>query len=185
MNVKQQLEALLAPLAAVVAAAALLWGLSAALLPTARSNALAERDAVFRTLLPGSETFTPEAHDGGDGVISAVYRGEGGYVIETVTGGYDGDLTLWVGVGDDGRVTGLMTRDLSETWGLGGNALRDTSFLGQFPEHRRPGGGGRGRGRHRRRHRHLPGRGRRRQRGRRLCDRRRHLLGRHGVGRLT
>lgn len=132
MNVKQQLEALLAPLAAVVAAAALLWGLSAALLPTARSNALAERDAVFRTLLPGSETFTPEAHDGGDGVISAVYRGEGGYVIETVTGGYDGDLTLWVGVGDDGRVTGLMTRDLSETWGLGGNALRDTSFLGQF-----------------------------------------------------
>ena len=132
MNVKQQLEALLAPLAAVVAAAALLWGLSAALLPTARSNALAERDAVFRTLLPGSETFTPEAHDGGDGVISAVYRGEGGYVIETVTGGYDGDLTLWVGVGDDGRVTGLMTRDLSETWGLGGNALRDTGFLGQF-----------------------------------------------------
>ena len=132
MNVKQQLEALLAPLAAVVAAAALLWGLSAALLPPARSNALAERDAVFRTLLPGSETFTPEAHDGGDGVISAVYRGEGGYVIETVTGGYDGDLTLWVGVGDDGRVTGLMTRDLSETWGLGGNALRDTSFLGQF-----------------------------------------------------
>ena len=132
MNVKQQLEALLAPLAAVVAAAALLWGLSAALLPPARSNALAERDAVFRTLLPGSETFTPEAHDGGDGVISAVYRGEGGYVIATVTGGYDGDLTLWVGVGDDGRVTGLMTRDLSETWGLGGNALRDTSFLGQF-----------------------------------------------------
>ena len=40
--------------------------------------------------------------------------------------------TLWVGIDDGGAVTGLMTRDLSETWGLGRNALTDGAFLRQF-----------------------------------------------------
>lgn len=129
---KQQLNALFAPLLALVLVAGILWGVSAALLPTARDKALAERDETFATLLPGSTSFTKEAYEDGEDVISAVWRGEGGYVIETVTAGYDGDLTLWVGVSDQGQVTGLMTRDLSETWGLGGEALDNTTFLGQF-----------------------------------------------------
>ena len=129
---KQRLEALFAPLLAVVLAAGILWAASAALLPTARENALAEREAVFRTLLPGSETFTREPYEEAGTAISAVYRGENGYVIETVTAGYAGDVTLWVGVDDGGTVTGLMTRDLSETWGLGRSALTDGAFLRQF-----------------------------------------------------
>ena len=129
---KKQLESLFAPLLTLVVAALVLWGASTALLPTAQANARTERDATFATLLPGSTAFTKEAYDGDEDVISAVYRGEGGYVIETVTSGYDGDITLWVGVSDGGQVTGLMTRDLSETWGLGGGALQNTSFLRQF-----------------------------------------------------
>jgi electron transport complex protein RnfG len=129
---KKQLESLFAPLLTLAVAALVLWGASAALLPTAQANARAERDATFATLLPGSTTFTKEAYDGEEDLITAVYRGEGGYVIETVTTGYDGDITLWVGVSDGGQVTGLMTRNLSETWGLGGEALQNTSFLSQF-----------------------------------------------------
>ena len=129
---KKQLNALFAPLLTLTVAALIIWGASAALLPTAQGNARTERDETFTTLLPGSTTFTPETPEEGDDAISAVWRGEGGYVIETVTAGYDGDITLWVGVSDGGQVTGLMTRDLSETWGLGGEALDDTSFLGQF-----------------------------------------------------
>ena len=129
---KKQLQALFAPLLALVLSAGILWGVSAALLPTAQDGARAERDETFATLLPGSTTFTAETPEEDDEAISAVWRGEGGYVIETVTGGYDGDVKLWVGVRDDGTVTGLMTRDLSETWGLGGEALTDTGFLGQF-----------------------------------------------------
>ena len=83
-------------------------------------------------MISGSTTFAREVPEDGEEAISAVWRGEGGYVIETITSGYDGDVKLWVGVSDDGTVTGLMTRDLSETWGLGGEALTDTGFLGQF-----------------------------------------------------
>lgn len=129
---KKQLNALFAPLLALVLSAGILWGVSAALLPTAQANARTERDETFATLLPGAASFTSETPDTDDEAISAVWRGEGGYVIETITSGYDGDVKLWVGVSDDGTVTGLMTRDLSETWGLGGEALTDTGFLGQF-----------------------------------------------------
>lgn len=129
---KNQLNALFAPLLTLVLAAAILWGVSAALLPTAQANARTERDEIFATLLPGSTTFTRETPEEGDEAITAVWRGEGGCVVETVTAGYDGNITLWIGVSDDGTVTGLMTRDLSETWGLGGEALNNTTFLSQF-----------------------------------------------------
>ena len=39
---------------------------------------------------------------------------------------------LLVGVSDQGNVTGVVVRDLEETFGLGANALRDTAFLSQF-----------------------------------------------------
>ena len=107
---KTQLNALFAPLLTLAIAALVLWGASAALLPTAQDHARAERDEMFATLLPGGTAFTRETPDTDDEAISAVWRGEGGYVIETVTGGYDGDLKLWVG----------------------GEALDNTDFLRQF-----------------------------------------------------
>ena len=46
--------------------------------------------------------------------------------------GYAGDITMLVGVSNEGTVTGLVVRDLSETYGLGANALSDVDFLAQF-----------------------------------------------------
>lgn len=41
---------------------------------------------------------------------------------------------MMVGVSNEGTVTGLVVRDLSETYGLGANALTDTAFLSQYLE---------------------------------------------------
>ena len=39
---------------------------------------------------------------------------------------------MFIGVNNDGKVTGLVVRDLSETFGLGKEALTDHEFLKQF-----------------------------------------------------
>ena len=39
---------------------------------------------------------------------------------------------MMIGVNNDGHVTGLVVRDLSETIGLGRDALTDHEFLAQF-----------------------------------------------------
>lgn len=123
---------LMGALAAIAVAAASLTALAAVLAPIAQRNAEQERHEMMALLLPGSTAFTPEPYSGEDESISAVYKGEGGFVVETVTGGYVGDITLLVGVSNDGEVTGVVVRDLEETCGLGANALRDTEFLSQF-----------------------------------------------------
>lgn len=95
-------------------------------------NGRQEHLAMLQTLLPGSEQFTVEPYAGEDASIVGVHKGETGFVIETVTAGYAGEITMLIGVSTQGRVTGLVVRDLSETWGLGANALCDTAFLSQF-----------------------------------------------------
>ena len=53
-------------------------------------------------------------------------------MIETVTAGYAGDITMLVGVNTAGTISGLVVRDMQETYGLGMKALSDVSFLSQF-----------------------------------------------------
>ncbi|MBQ8835273.1 MAG: FMN-binding protein [Oscillospiraceae bacterium] len=87
---------------------------------------------MMQTLLPGSESFTVEPYSGEDANIVSVHKAENGFVIETVTYGYAGDITMLIGVSNEGKVTGLVVRDMSETFGLGANALTDHVFLSQF-----------------------------------------------------
>lgn len=118
--------------ATLAVAAALLFGLSAFLRPVAQRNREKERTEMMAVLLPGSTAFAAEAYSGEDEFITGAYKGEGGYVIETTTPGYVGDVVLLVGVSNLGKVTGVVVRDLEETFGLGANALRGTEFLSQF-----------------------------------------------------
>ena len=98
------------------------------LAPTAAANAAAEQQETMETLLPGSTVFTQEADTGTDANI----KGEGGWIIETTVDGYAGPIRQWTGVDMDGQVTGLVVRDMEETFGLGRNALTDIGFLAQF-----------------------------------------------------
>lgn len=117
---------------ALVLAAALLFGGNWALTGIREENRAAELQSKLQTLLPGSETFTQEAYTGNDANIRAVYKGETGFVISTVTYGYAGDIAMLIGVSSQGKVTGLTVREMSDTLGLGANAMTDWEFLVQF-----------------------------------------------------
>ena len=125
-------KGILLPILAIVIMAGLVLGLTLGINGLAVKNAQAEHLKVMQTLLPGSKEFTVEPYDGEDANIRSVHKGENGYVIETVTRGYAGDITMLIGVSSEGKVTGLTIRDMSETPGLGMSAMWDWDFLGQF-----------------------------------------------------
>lgn len=116
----------------IVLAAAILLGAYNGLSGIREANIQKELTAKMQTILPGSTAFTAEEYTGEDDNIRSVYKGETGYVICTVTAGYAGDITMLIGVSNDGKVTGLQVRDMNETLGLGGKALTDWAFLAQF-----------------------------------------------------
>lgn len=126
------MKTMIKPIIAIAAAALILFGSGMGLSKMAAVNSEKELNEMMATVLPGSTVFEWEEYDGEDDAIRAVYKGETGFVIQTVAYGYAGDITLLVGVSNEGTVTGLVVRDLSETNGLGANALTDTDFLTQF-----------------------------------------------------
>lgn len=124
---------LLAPVIAILAAAAVLFAASSALGETARRNEEAARGEIMGYMLPNRPaSFTEEPYDGEDESIRRVFKAEGGYVIEVETAGYAGPMVLWVGVTNGGQVSGVTVRDHQETFGLGRGAQTDASFLAQY-----------------------------------------------------
>ena len=117
---------------AILVAALILFGASWGLSGIAAANAQKEHLWLMQTLLPGSESFVIEPYSGEDANIRSVHKAENGFVIETVTYGYAGEITMYVGVNNDGYVTGLVVYEAHETFGLGNNALTDHEFLAQF-----------------------------------------------------
>lgn len=129
---KTNFPALLIPLLAIALAALLLLGASVSLQGIANANAQREHQRLLQTLLPGSTAFTVVPYTGDDAGIRSVHRGAGGYVIEVAAHGYAGEITVLVGVKNDGTAVGIVVRELHETFSLGANALGDVPFLSQF-----------------------------------------------------
>lgn len=125
-------KSILVPVLSLILAAAILLGLSFGLKGMAEEKAQSEHLRLMRTVLPGSESFTLEPYSGEDANIVSVHKGENGFVVETCTYGYAGDITMYIGVSNQGKVTGLVVNELSETPGLGAEALTDHVFLAQF-----------------------------------------------------
>ena len=125
-------KSVLMPVLALVLCAALLLGASSLSAGLYQENARAHHLKDLQTLLPGATEFIVEPYAGEDANIISVHKADLGYVIETNTYGYAGPITVLVGVNKDGKVTGLVVRDLQETPGLGANALTDVDFLAQF-----------------------------------------------------
>lgn len=116
----------------ILVAALILFGASYALQGVAAKNAQEEHLWLMQTLLPGSESFTVEPYSGEDANIRSIHKADNGYVIETVTQGYADEITMFIGVSNEGRVTGLVVDEAHETFGLGSKALTDHVFLSQF-----------------------------------------------------
>lgn len=87
---------------------------------------------LMQTLLPGSESFTTVPYDGEDSNIVSVHQGKTGFVVETKTNGYADEITMLVAVNKVGIVTGLVTREAHETYGLGSGILTNADFLAQL-----------------------------------------------------
>ena len=117
---------------AILLAALILFGTSYALQGVAARNAQEEHLWLMQNLLPGSESFTVEPYSGEDANIRSVHKAENGYVIETVSYGYAGDINMLIAVKNDGKVSGLVVQEAHETFGLGSKALTDHVFLSQF-----------------------------------------------------
>ena len=147
-------KAILIPIIAILVAAAVLLGVTGGLSATKEAKAQAELSAKLLSLLPadtglkGEEyiawlslpdaekardaALVQEEYTGEDTNIQAVYKGNTGYVIATMTDGYAGELGMLIGVSNEGKVTGLQVREMRETAGLGMRALNDVDFLKQF-----------------------------------------------------
>lgn len=125
-------KSILFPILAVILCAGLLFGVTAATSGMYLENARAWHLKDLKMMLPGAEEFTAEPYNGEDANIVSVHKADIGYVIETKTYGYAGDITVLVGVSTEGKVTGVVVRDQAETLGLGAKSLRDTDFLAQF-----------------------------------------------------
>ena len=124
---------IVAPILAIVIAAVVLFGGKAVLSGTAEKNVEIARNKIMLALLPGSSSFAPEEFDAAENTaIKSVYKAENGYVIESTAYGYNGDIVLMVGVSNEGKVTGVVVKDLQETRGLGADALTDVPFLAQY-----------------------------------------------------
>ena len=90
--------------------------------------------AAIQAVLPGGGDeidFTDET-----GLVSVVYRGEAGYAVQVAPGGFDGPITMMVGVDFEGNLLGISVIKHTETAGLGAVAAAKTSageaFRGQF-----------------------------------------------------
>ena len=126
------MKKIIVPILAFFLCAVILFAMDAGLEGIRAEKANAEHLSIMKTLLPGSENFTVEKYTGVDANIRSIHKGETGYVIETVTAGYAGDIRMLVGVSNEGKVVGIVVRELHETRGLGTRALTDTDFLAQL-----------------------------------------------------
>ena len=126
------MKKLLLPVVVLLVSAGVLFGATAALEGTAKANIEKDRQYVMEHLLPGCTEFSEELYEGEDTNIVSVHKGNEGYVVETKVAGYIDEMTVMVGVDNEGAVTGLVVMDMAETFGLGQDSLTDVDFLSQF-----------------------------------------------------
>lgn len=99
----------------------------------AELNAQKTQSAIEAVLPGGGEevSFTDET-----GLVSTVYKGENGYAVQVAPNGFNGAVTLMVGVDNNGTVLGISVVSQSETAGLGAVCAATTSageaFRSQF-----------------------------------------------------
>ena len=86
-------------------------------------------------VLPNAQGLEKMALTGDTGIVQSVYAAGSSYAIEVAPSGFDGEITMMVGV-EDGKVTGISIISHTETPGLGAVAAaknaKGESFRGQF-----------------------------------------------------
>ena len=96
-------------------------------------NAQKTQTAIEAVLPGGGEeiAFTDDS-----GIVSTIYKGQSGYAVEVTPAGFNGTVTMMVGVDNTGKVLGISVVNHTETAGLGAEAASQgaagTAFRSQF-----------------------------------------------------
>lgn len=104
--------------------------------PIIEQSVLKKTQKAIETVLPGG--YRQEITDFSDatGLVSKIYEGEGGYAVEVTPVGFDGPITMMVGVDKSGAVLAICVVSHTESAGLGAVAAASTSagtaFRDQF-----------------------------------------------------
>ena len=99
-------------------------------------NQLAKTRLAVAEVLPGAENMT--LVDNGSGIVKGVYAPSAdspvqGWAVEVAPGsGFGGEIRLMVGIGADGKVTGISIITHAETPGLGAVAAAKTPAGEEF-----------------------------------------------------
>ena len=117
--------------------AALLAGINSITAPIIEQLNAEKTQKAIEAVLPGGGESVPFTD--ASGLVSVVYKGEAGYAVQVAPAGFDGPITMMVGVGFDGNVLGISIIKHTETAGLGAVAAATTSagenFRGNFVGH--------------------------------------------------
>ena len=86
-------------------------------------------------VLPDAQDLQQLPLSGDAGIVQAVYTAGGSYAVQVAPGGFDGEITMMVGI-ENGAVTGISVISHTETPGLGAVAAaqnaKGEAFRGQF-----------------------------------------------------
>ena len=87
-------------------------------------------------VLPGGYNTIIENYEDTTGLVSEVYQGKNGYAVKTIPEGHGGDITMMVGIDNEGKVMAIDILSCVETAGLGLTVATDTpegeNFRAQF-----------------------------------------------------
>lgn len=90
----------------------------------------------IQLVLPGGYEEEITGYTDASGIVSRVYKGANGYALEVSPVGFDGPITMMVGVDLEGNVLGISVITHTESAGLGAVAAATTSagqaFRDQF-----------------------------------------------------
>ena len=92
--------------------------------------------AALGKVLPGATNWESLELTGDTGIVKAVYESTAGYAVLVAPGGFDGEISMMVGIDAEGKVAGVSIISHTETAGLGAVAAADnekgTAFRNQF-----------------------------------------------------
>ena len=114
--------------------AAVLAGVNSVTAPAIAQLQYEKTQEAIQAVLPGGGDEIDFTDD--TGLVSVVYKGEAGYAVQVAPGGFDGPITMMVGIDFEGNVLGISVIKHTETAGLGAVAAAKTSageaFRGYF-----------------------------------------------------
>ena len=127
-----RISLILLAIAAVVAAA--LAGVNAITAPKIAELTAQKTQAAIEAVLPGGGEEVDFVDN--SGMVSVVYKGENGYAVQVAPVGFNGAITMMVGVDFEGNILGISVISQAETAGLGAVCAEKTSkgeaFRGQY-----------------------------------------------------